>query len=707
MKKVWWWLVVVAVVAMAAGTVVEKTRGHAIAADVVYGSWWFCIIMALIALCAVGSIIKEKLWKKPPQMVIHAAIAVIIIGGGLTTWTGHQGVMTLMPHEETSVYQTASGQATLPFGVTLDRFEVVNYPGTNAPMDFVSYIMVEDSPYEVSMNHILRHKGYRLYQEDYDDQGGTVLRVNHDPWGIGVTYTGYGLLILGMLWLMIDRKGNFRRLLKPVAVVAVLLFPTVHSMATPNTLPRSTADKMGQMYVLYKGRLCPVQTLAKDFTTKLTGKSTYQGLSSEQVFAGYMFYFDQWCNEPIIKVKGSVLRQQLHLQGKRASYMQLLPLESERQSPHTDKNTRAAIEKGSLVRMLLSGELMKIYPVKDTLQRVEWVSQSDALPLDIDDAEYLYIRKQLGFCQELVIRGQYDSLERVFDKQIAYQKKQAEAVLPSMNQYKAERLYNALTAGKWIAMCSITLGLLCFALTLVFMARGRRLPKPALIVASVYMAVLLAYLVTVFVLRWITGGHIPLAGGYDSMNAMAIVISILALALVRRQPLAVPVGMLTVGFCLLVAMISGSNPPVTPLMPVLSSPLLTLHVSVIMCSYAAFFFVMLTSFGGLIMVRNEAVTERLRRMVVVMLYPAQFLLAIGIIIGAVWANVSWGNYWTWDPKEVWALITFIIYAVPLHKNCRMLAKPSAFHLYCFLAFLSVAITYFGVNLVLGGVHAYN
>ena len=88
-----------------------------------------------------------------------------------------------------------------------------------------------------------------------------------------------------------------------------------------------------------------------------------------------------------------------------------------------------------------------------------------------------------------------------------------------------------------------------------------------------------------------------------------------------------------------------------------------------------------------------------------LLYPAVSLLAIGIIIGAVWANISWGNYWSWDPKEVWALITLIVYALPLHSG--VLRHPRSFYLYCLLAFFSVIITYFGVNFILGGIHAYN
>ena len=165
--------------------------------------------------------------------------------------------------------------------------------------------------------------------------------------------------------------------------------------------------------------------------------------------------------------------------------------------------------------------------------------------------------------------------------------------------------------------------------------------------------------------------------------------------------------MLSMGFCLLVAMMSGSNPPVTNLMPVLSSPLLCLHVAVIMMSYALFFFLMMIGIAGLISGKKTfnfqlSIFNLAKRL----LYPAVFLLALGIIIGALWANISWGNYWTWDPKEVWALITLIVYAFPLHPSLAVSREPKQFFLYCTFAFLSVIITYFGVNLLLGGLHAY-
>jgi len=144
------------------------------------------------------------------------------------------------------------------------------------------------------------------------------------------------------------------------------------------------------------------------------------------------------------------------------------------------------------------------------------------------------------------------------------------------------------------------------------------------------------------------------------------------------------------------------------LMPVLRSPLFSIHISTIVTAYALLLGILVVGIIALFRPKDLARMERLKSISTAMLYPAVALLAAGIFIGAIWANISWGNYWSWDPKEVWALITLLIYAAPLHEKLwKSFQKPLFFHIYGILAFLSVVITYFGVNLILGGVHAYN
>ena len=104
-------------------------------------------------------------------------------------------------------------------------------------------------------------------------------------------------------------------------------------------------------------------------------------------------------------------------------------------------------------------------------------------------------------------------------------------------------------------------------------------------------------------------------------------------------------------------------------------------------------------------VRREAC--RLMLLSRLLLYPAVFFLGTGIFLGAIWANVSWGQYWSWDPKETWALITFLLYALPFHaRSLRRFRRSVFFHVYMIAAFLAVLMTYFGVNYVLGGMHSY-
>ena len=147
------------------------------------------------------------------------------------------------------------------------------------------------------------------------------------------------------------------------------------------------------------------------------------------------------------------------------------------------------------------------------------------------------------------------------------------------------------------------------------------------------------------------------------------------------------------------------------LMPVLRSPLFSIHISTIVTAYALLLGIAVVGIIAVVMrIAKPSKVERLERLKEIsmaMLYPAVALLAAGIFIGAIWANISWGNYWSWDPKEVWALITLFIYALPLIPNVlKSFQKPMFFHIYGIFAILSVVITYFGVNLILGGIHAY-
>ena len=692
-------LFIALITAMASGTIVEKFHGNEYALSHVYGSWWFVSLWALAAAGMIVMLVHRKAWKRPVIGMLHSSVLLILLGALLTMLTGQHGEMTLKPGVSTNLFTVEkhgdNRTEKLPFTLTLDHFEVETYPGTHSPMDFVSYLQISDdgtiSDAKISMNHILKHRHYRFYQSDYDEEGNSVLAVAHDPWGVGVTYAGYILLFIALIGLFAERDGQFQTPLRNTASKATTLLVLVTLCAAlpaqaaekPSVLPRESADKMGQMYVMYKGRVCPLQTLAKDFTTKLYGNARYRGYTPEQVLSGWLFYTDEWQNEPTPRIERDLKREKF----------------------------REAEEKKQIINMLQNGQLFKMFPHADSAGGVTWYSQNDQLPLDIPDDEYIFIRKQLSLCKEYVVLGNFEALNDLFDKTKIYQEKYALGQVQAQSQYRAERIYNRLTAGRWLAMTTITLGLICFTLALICLGKGRKLYKPVRIASTVWMSILCIFLALVLILRWIAGGHVPMAGSFDSMNLLALSICVITLIMARKYEMALPAGLLMTGFVLLVQMMGGSNPPITHLMPVLSSPLLSLHVTVIMIAYALLFFIMLNGLSAVIVrftqPENTDYLQRLQDISTIMLYPAVALLAAGIFIGAMWANISWGNYWSWDPKEVWALITLLVYAAPLHNSVwKSFQKPMFFHFYGILAFLSVLITYFGVHFLLGGMHSY-
>ena len=256
-------------------------------------------------------------------------------------------------------------------------------------------------------------------------------------------------------------------------------------------------------------------------------------------------------------------------------------------------------------------------------------------------------------------------------------------------------------------MFCLTMGFLSFGWVLVRVLRQRSVSEASsrwMIVWQSALLVALFFHAVGYALRWYIGGRIPLSNGYETMQFLALCVLVLAFVFRRRFVFVIPFGFLLSGFTLLVSYLGQMNPQITPLMPVLISPWLSAHVSCIMVSYALLAFTWLNGWLGLFVSREA---ERLMLFSRLLLYPAVFFLGVGIFIGAVWANVSWGRYWAWDPKEVWALITFMVYALPFHADSlRYFRRPQFFHLYMLLSFLTVLMTYFGVNYFLGGMHSY-
>ena len=680
MKRLILIIYVVLVVVLAVATFVEQARGTAFVGEHVYHTAWFCTLWGVLAALMLVACLRLRLWRRVPLLLLHGSFLVILGGAFLTFMGGQQGGVHLEEGQATDRFMLRdSGELLpLPFTLRLDSFRVQCYPGTDAPEDYISYVRLSvpsggERAATVSMNRILTCEGYRFYQSSYDPDGrGSWLSVNHDPWGIGVTYAGYALLGLSMLWVLLGRGGEFRRLLRHPLLrkggflaVFLLLGTGVSVQAQGRKLPvlkQRQADSLAAVQVIYHDRVTPFNTLARDFVLKLTGRPTYKGLTPEQVVGGWLLHPEVWKDEPMICIKSAALRRRLGLEGDFARLSDLFDGQTYRLQAYWDASAGKAGD--------------KLSPLEKAI-------------VETDEKVGLILMLQNGtLIRPLPTDG---SVAPLSDAKV-----------------RAELLYNRIPFSQVLFMFNLTMGLLAFGLLLY---KGMRRIPPAgrafRAMERVFTCALWAALLfqaAGYALRWYIGGRIPLGNGYETMQFLALATLLLSGLFRRRFPFTLPFGFLLSGFALLVSWLGQVNPQITPLMPVLVSPWLSSHVSLIMMSYALFAFMMLNGVLALCL-RREAL--RLMLLSRLMLYPAAFFLGAGIFLGAIWANVSWGHYWAWDPKEVWALVTFMVYGVAFHaRSLRCFRRPVFFHVYMIAAFLTVLMTYFGVNYVLGGMHSY-
>lgn len=736
---------------MAAATFVEKFRGTEFVHASVYGSWWFVGLWAVLALLAVAYFVGRRV-RRASVVLLHLSFAVILIGALLTHVTSWQGAVRLRVGETVSTYyENVPGgdvvERKLPFELRLESFDVKYHDGTRAEADYVSRFTITDGGAtqraEVSMNNVWKYRSVRFYQSSYDpDMRGSILALNSDPWGIPVTYAGYALLFLSLVWLLVDPKGAFRRLFKSdmmrrgvLSVMAVCAMSQTAGAA--NTLPRETADRLGRLNILYNDRVCPLQTFAVDFTKKLCGSARYGDYTPEQVLAGFIFYGDEWSAEPIIRVKNGPLRDALQLPGRcsvNTFFNQVMggyilgPYLNEYYHGHNDKFHKQVADIDDRLMMVMElrrGTLLRVFPFTSG-GKTTWYSPTENITDTlVDEAHRKYMQNVFSLIYGEVLAGSYGNVDKILDKMLKYQQLNGGSSLPSAAQVKAERIYNAIPFATILFMVNLTLGVVLLIIGLIRLIRPVKTDKPdrpdkALlravpVVGGALLGLSLLALTACIALRWIVGGRVPMANGYETMLLMAWFVMVLALVAARRFRIALPFGFLMSGFFLLVSHINQMDPQITHIMPVLSSPLLSVHVSVIMMSFALLSLTFICGLTAIILrlvrgrnaVELDGQLDSLALLSRLLLYPALTLLGVGIFVGAIWANVSWGAYWSWDAKEVWGLITLMVYAVAAHAaSVPFLRRSMGYHIFMTLAFLTIVMTYFGVNYFLGGMHSY-
>lgn len=640
-----------------------------------------------------------------------------------------------------------------PFHIRLNDFRLKRYPGSDSPSAYESAVTLfdkrisdEGTDHLIHMNNVLDYDGFRFFQASYDqDELGTVLSINHDYWGTKITYLGYLLLFIGMFLTPFTNKSHFKGLGKKVKKIRIkrstaniLLFVLSLGLFANNAMAQSSAvidekhaEEFERILVQdYSGRIEPVQTLASEIVRKISGKEVYKGQNATQVFIGMMLNPLEWQNVPLIKVRHPELQEKLGINDSRATFLDFFDTDlnyilyndvtnANRKKPAArdkyDKDVLAVDERLNICYAVFQGNMLKIFPLVDDPNNT-WYTGNDHRLFNTVDS--VFVQSALPYYFSIVNEarqsGDWTNADDMVKNISAFQQLNGADVVPSTAKVKSEILYNKLGIFKHLFGYYFLIGFVLLTIIFIDIFKSTNLSNLLIKILSYVVGILFIAHTIGLGMRWYIGGYAPWSNAYESMIYIGWATVLAGLLFSRTSPITIAATALLAALILMVAHLNWLNPEITPLVPVLKSYWLMIHVTCITASYGFLGLGALLGFINLVLmaVKRGAAKERINLVISELTHIAEmtlmiglFMAAIGTFLGGVWANESWGRYWGWDPKETWALIIVLTYAIILHL--RFINKSKyLFNLAAVLGFGSVIMTYFGVNYFLSGLHSY-
>ena len=659
----------------------------------------------------------------------------------------------------------------LPFSIQLNDFIAEKYPGTEKSYSsFKSKVTVNDGKdfdYDIYMNNILNHKGYRFFQASFDpDELGTILSVNKDFYGTLITYIGYILLYIGLLATMFYGRTRFKDLSKKLdklkvnrdslkVIVFLLSITSLNSQDYRHENNELVSDSIVENYVVSPehsskfgelviqdsgGRMKPINTFSSELLRKVSKSDSYKGLNSDQVLLSILRNPLAWYSEPIIYIKrgNDSIRRMLGIDEnqKYAAFMDFFDrqgnykistnLENAYKSSLPNQFEKDFIESDRKVNLLFSaleGDILRIFPTPNDLND-KWVSYNELKDQNFVGIDSLFVNNIFPlYLRELdngLKTNDYSNATGMLESIKGFQLKYSKDIIPSDNKIKAEVLYNKINVFEQLFIWYFSVGMLYFLFIVfdIFSDNSiiKRIMKYALILFKSSIFVLFIVHTIGLIARWFISGHAPWGDAYESMIYVAWATMGVGLLFAKKSDLTVASTAFVSSMILMIAHWNWMDPSIANLVPVLDSYWLMIHVSVIVGSYGPFTLGMILGIVSLILMvfltksNKEIIKLKLKELTIInelSLTVGLIMLTIGNFLGGMWANESWGRYWGWDPKETWALISILIYAFVLHM--RLIPKLRGnwlFNLMSIIAFASIMMTYFGVNFYLVGLHSY-
>ncbi len=659
----------------------------------------------------------------------------------------------------------------LPFSVECNDFTLKKYPGSESPSSFESELTIIDqknnynNKRKVFMNNVTDYKGYRFFQSSYDlddpktpeNEEGTRLSVNYDEAGTNVTYLGYLLMAIGMVLSIFSPNGRFRDLNsklkklkdhKKSALLILLLLSTTlsnngfgqhtHSKNKKEAIHRVISaphsDELASLLVQnYEGRIVPFHSLSDQLLRKIHGKNKYKDLNCVQVIISMHMYPDFWAEEKFIAVP-AVLQERLKLK-KHVSVTDLVASngnfkwlaiyqnafqKSESKRDEFDKKIIKLNEKFEVTNSIFAWQYMRIIPKKNDANN-SWYIPMEMSLMKVDSLSSIETLKYLSFIDEASKTGQYNKASTQLNKIKEFQRKIAANVVPSESRVKLEISYNKMQIflNTWRVYLSVGFLMLVLFYISVFTKIDSRLTKILTIVRKVFVFILIVFFVYHGVglgFRWYISEHAPWSNGYEAVIFIAWITMIAGFLFSRKNEVVLPGTVILAALMIFVTEMNLLDPEITPLVPVLKSYWLMIHVAIITGSYGflglacvlgllnLILYIFRTNSNGEIVSRNITELTYISEMTMTI---GVFMLTIGTFLGGIWANESWGRYWGWDPKETWALVSVLVYAVILHfRYIPAMKSKFIFNVASFWGYSAILFTFFGVNFYLVGLHSY-
>jgi len=536
----------------------------------------------------------------------------------------------------------------LPFSVKLNDFIAEKYPGTESGYaSFMSKITLEDErtyDYDIYMNHILDHKGYRFFQSSFHpDEKGTILSVNHDQWGTWITYLGYFLLYAGLMGIMFFGKTRFKDLTKALdklkskkAALSIFLFlgavfataqehtaddghdhnitPTqvqIDSIIQTTKVSKEHAEAFGKLVIQDEGgRMKPINTFSSELLRKLSLKDKFKDMNSDQVFLSMMLNKVAWYNTEFIAIdkkgKNDSIRKiigvpegQRYIKGidffdEKGRY-KLEPFMREATATNIpnkfQQDFKDAHIRLSLLDQALQGSIVKIFPLLND-DNNKWISAVEYRGGQYPVSDSLYsnfIKNAIPYylitLQKAIKSDDYTEADKLLNAFKQNQENNGSEVLPSIEKVNTEVIYNKLAIFNMLYKLYALVGGLLFFVLIFQIFKERELWKALSYVLKGTIIILFMWHTAGLILRWYISGHAPWSDAYESMVYVAWATMAMGMLFIRKSTMTLAAAAFVVAMLLWIAHQNWVDPSIANLQPVLDSYWLMIHVSIIVGSY--------------------------------------------------------------------------------------------------------------------------